>query len=605
MKRRHLLQALGALPLLSSGVASLSASTKVANASATRTIRRARPSDPSWPNAEDWAKLREAVEGNLIEVRAMFESCATDSDGAACREPAKYIKNPYWLGDQAAGTQVSGFLDGWASAPSAYAIKARHTADIVAGVNFAREKNLRLVVKGGGHSYLGASNAPDSLLIWTRAMDKVTLHDDFVGQGCAGRIAPVSAVSAEAGAVWADLYDSVTTKGGRYVQGGGCMTVGVCGLVLGGGFGSFSKRFGTAAAGLLEAEIVTADGRVRVVNACVEPDLFWALKGGGGGTFGVVTRLTLRTHELPKYFGGAGGKIKAQSDVAFAQLIRRFIDFYREKLFNPHWGETVHFQPDNTLEFDMACEGLDSEQVAKIWRPFFDWVKARRQDFAVTSPFWSGAREARNQWDPSNQWLEHDPRDGAPKHHVWNRGNEGECGAYLYGYDSLWLPASLLEGSRQKELVSAVFAASRHEMVRFHFAKGMAGAPPEVLTDVSHTATNPALLNAFTLAIIADGDETPAYPGFIRPPVDMARARARAHEIGMAAAELRRVAPRSGSYLNEGNFFNASWREEFWGNNYSKLRAIKTKYDPDGLFFVHHGVGSEDWSSDGFTRLSQ
>ncbi len=535
----------------------------------------------------------------------MFESCVTEPDGAACREATQYVKNPYWLGDQAAGTQVSGLLDGWTPAPSAYAIKARNTADVVAGVDFARQNNLRLVVKGGGHSYYGTSNAPDSLLIWTRAMNKVTVHDAFVGQGCAGRIAPVPAVSAEAGAMWVDLYDAVTTKGGRYVQGGGCMTVGVAGLLLGGGFGSYSKRFGTAAAGLLEAEIVTADGRVRVVNECTEPDLFWALKGGGGGTFGVVTRLTLRTHELPSYFGGVGGKIKARSDAAFAQLIGRFIDFYREQLFNPHWGEAVNFWPDNTLELDMACEGLDRIQVAEIWRPFHDWVKARPHDFTMTSPLWSDAREARTQWDPSNHWFEHDPRNGVPTYHVWNRGNEGECGAYFYAYDSLWLPASLLEKSRQKQLAAAVFAASRHEMVRFHIGKGMAGALPEVLADVSQTATNPALLDAFTLAIVANGDETPAYPGFIRPPIDMAEARERAREIGIAAAELRKIAPHSGSYFNEGSFFNASWREEFWGKNYSKLRAIKRKYDPHGLFFVHHGVGSEDWSADGFTRLSQ
>ena len=84
-----------------------------------------------------------------------------------------------------------------------------------------------------------------------------------------------------------------------------------------GGFGSFSKGFGTAAAGLLEAEVVTADGKVRIANACTNPDLFWALKGGGGGSFGVITKLTLRTHELPEFFGFVGGKIKAQSDAAF------------------------------------------------------------------------------------------------------------------------------------------------------------------------------------------------------------------------------------------------------------------------------------------------
>ena len=105
-------------------------------------------------------------------------------------------------------------------------------------------------------------------------------------------------MSVDAGAIWLHVYDTVTTKAGRYAKGGGCTTVGVAGLIQSGGFGSFSKNYGTAAASLLEAEVVTADGKVRIANACINPYLFWALKGGGGGTFGVVTRLMLKTHEL-------------------------------------------------------------------------------------------------------------------------------------------------------------------------------------------------------------------------------------------------------------------------------------------------------------------
>src|SRR5579864_129029 len=373
MKRRNLLRAVAGLPLLP--FAALFGS-RAAKAVASRSIRRLRPSDPSWPGAASWARLKEEVGGNLIEVRPMFELCAMEPEGASCRQAAQHAKNPYWLGDQAAGTQISGLLNAWTPAPSAYAIRAQNTADVVAGVNFARENNLRLVIKGGGHSYYGTSNAPDSLLIWTRAMNKVTLHDEFVGHGCAGRIPPVPAVSADAGAVWMDLYDAVTNKGGRYVQGGGCMTVGVAGLLLGGGFGSYSKRFGSAAAGLLEAEIVTADGHVRVVNSCTEPDLFWALKGGGGGTFGVVTRLTLRTHELPKYFGGVGGKITAKSDQAFRTLLARFISHYAERLANPHWGEQVAVKSDNSLKIGMVQQGLFREEARAVWQPFFDWVKS-------------------------------------------------------------------------------------------------------------------------------------------------------------------------------------------------------------------------------------
>jgi FAD/FMN-containing dehydrogenase len=125
-------------------------------------------------------------------------------------------------------------------------------------------------------------------------------------------------------------YDAVTTKGGKYVQGGGCTTVGVAGLVQSGGFGSFSKHFGLAAGGLLEAEVVTADGKIRVANACTNPDLFWALKGGGGGSYGVVSKVTLRVHDLPEFFGVTNFTIKAASDHTYRRLIREFVSFYQE-----------------------------------------------------------------------------------------------------------------------------------------------------------------------------------------------------------------------------------------------------------------------------------
>jgi FAD/FMN-containing dehydrogenase len=67
--------------------------------------------------------------------------------------------------------------------------------------------------------------------------------------------------------------------------------------------------------------------------------------------------------------------------------------------------------------------------------------------------------------------------------------------------------------------------------------------------------------------------------------------------------ELLNVAPNPGSYVSESDFFERSWQQSFWGSNYAKLAAVKRKYDPTGLFFVHHGVGSEEWSADGFTRV--
>ena len=146
-------------------------------------VQRLRPSDPRWPSADAWETLNRAVGGRLTKVETPLSLCGGPSDAQACTDLFKELKNPYFIRDQVGVTQTLGWVDGWTFKPSAYAVAARQTSDVVAAVNFARDNNLRLVVKGGGHSYLGTSNAPDSLMIWTRFMDDITLHDDFVAQG--------------------------------------------------------------------------------------------------------------------------------------------------------------------------------------------------------------------------------------------------------------------------------------------------------------------------------------------------------------------------------------------------------------------------------------
>lgn len=573
-----------------------------------RVRRRVRPSDPGWPSAAQWDKLGQEVAGNLIRPKPLFAPCDAEPGGAACADVMMNIRNPFFISDQPSGTEVSGWVDAWTPAASEYAVAAKSAAHVAAAVNFAREHNLRLVVKGTGHSYLGTSNAPDSLLIWTRAMNQVALHEAFVPLGCDAHCTPVPAVSAGAGAMWIDVYDAVTTRGGRYVQGGGCTSVGVAGLVQSGGFGSFSKGFGTVAAGLLEAEIVTADGRVRVANAHRHPDLFWALKGGGGGSWGVVTRVTLRTHDLPDSFCYATGEVKASSDDAFRRLIAQVVDFYSENLFNPHWGEQIRIRPDNTIELSMIGPGLDGDQAKRVWQPFFDWVKSSDDLSASDLRASAITRPPRHYWDviyresKGNHGMIRDLRPAAPSSRAWWEGDQDQVGALLHGYDSLWLPASLLKKNQRSRLAETLYAASRHHKLELHFNKGIAGAPAEAVAATRNTATNPTVVDAFVLVIVADGERA-AYPGMSRPPVDVAAARLRKLAIDRAAAELRKIAPGAGSYVSESNYFNASWQEAYWGTNYPRLRAIKRKYDPDGLFFVHHGVGSEEWSRDGFERL--
>ncbi len=132
--------------------------------------------------------------------------------------------------------------------------------------------------------------------------------------------------------------------------------------------------------------------------------------------------------------------------------------------------------------------------------------------------------------------------------------------------------------------------------------KGLAGGTAEAIEATRQTATNPAVLDAFALVIIADGGP-PAYPGMPHRSVDEGAALDDAKRIAAAAARLRELVPDAGSYVAESNYFNPHWQSAYWGGNYDRFRAVKAQYDPTGLFFGHNGGGSEEWSRDGFTQL--
>lgn len=605
MKRRILLKWMAGAPMLGALLANLpeAAWAKVV---LPPTLRRVRPDEPGWPSAAEWEGLNKQVGGRLLKLEDPLAACRADPSGKACADFFTQIRNPYYILDHANLTQASGWVDAWTSKPSAYAVAAKNAADVAAAVNFAREHHLRLVVKGAGHSYQGTSDAPDSLLVWTHPMDGIQMHDAFVPQGCTGKVAPQPAVSVGAGQIWGHTYNAVTTKAGRYVQGGGCLTVGVAGLVSSGGFGSWSKCYGTAAANLLEAEVVTADGMTRTVNACNDPDLFWALKGGGGGSFGVVTRLTLRTHDLPELFGAVNATVKAATDDAYRKLLAHCLEFCRTNLLNPHWGEKIHFHSHNVLRVDLLFQGLDKAGAEAVWKPFFDFVQASPRDYAITEAPKVLAFPARVMWNPEVMRkmpgvTVADSRPNAPvDNYVW-AGDADQSGQYITSYGSAWLSQGLLQPDRQEDLVDALFEFTRGQGLALHFNKGLAGAPQDAIDAARDTATNPQVLDAFALAITGDS-QPPAFPGIQGHEPDLESARADAKARAQAMQALYKVAPDAGSYVSESDYFLKDWQRAFWGSNYARLQKVKQRYDPDGLFTVHHGVGSEEWGADGFTR---
>src|SRR4029453_16315047 len=171
MNRRKFLKHFGAIPALSAFSPLLG---KLAPKTS-EPFRRIRPADPDWPSSAMWDKLKQQVGGRLIPVTSPLAPCTSAPGSAACAARLQEMKNPFFISEQPGGTQLSGWLDAWTPAPSVYAVAAKNTGDVAAAVNFAREHRLRLVVKGTGHSYLGTSNAPDSLLVWTHGMNAITV----------------------------------------------------------------------------------------------------------------------------------------------------------------------------------------------------------------------------------------------------------------------------------------------------------------------------------------------------------------------------------------------------------------------------------------------
>lgn len=548
--------------------------------------------DPNGPAARE---LKAALGDKLLTVTSPLAECVK-AKGAGADELFARIQNPYWLGDEPGLTQTLGWTEAWTSQPSPLAVAAESAADIARAVEIARRHDLKLAIKGGGHSYYGNSNAAGSLLIWTRRMDAVELHDSFAPVGAPVGSAGVPAVSVGAGAIWGRVHYRVMVEGGRYVQGGGCLTVGVSGFVMGGGFGSLSKSFGTGASNLLEAELVTADGQVRVVSAHREPELFFALRGGAGGSFGVVSRMTLRTDPLPATIGAVLFSVEAKNDAAWAKLATRMVDVYADRLFEPRWGEQIRFGPGRRISVAMLFHGLTKAEAEAVWAPFFAGIRAAPADYGWREEPVVIATPGRRFWDP--EFLRSlpgvvlpDSRPDSPDANVFWATNKGEAAQVLHAYESAWLPQGLLAKERRPALVDALIAASRDWNVSLHTNKGMAGGDPAAIARVRETAMNPAVCDAFALLICA-ADAPPGYPGIPGHEPDVAQGRKEKALVKAAMAPIRRLVPDAGAYVSEADYFQADWQRAFWGGNYGRLLAAKRRYDQAGVFTGHQTVGS-------------
>ena len=229
--------------------------------------------------------------------------------------------------------------------------------------------------------------------------------------------------------------------------------------------------------------------------------------------------------------------------------------------------------PDNTLDIKMISYGLDTGQEKKVWQPFLDWLARSPHEYSLEGRVDIGSIPARHFWDVQ-WWKEHwpeiafprngntlhallddvlvhlmrqpvfdfDNRSGAGRNNMWWKGDGGQVGWFIWGYQSLWLPASLLEHDAQQRLADALFASSRSSGVELHFNKGLAGAPPDAIAGAKDTAMNPAVLTAFALAIAGDA-QGPAYPEIPGHEPSVVAGRKAAERVDRCLSQLRALVP--------------------------------------------------------------
>ncbi|RKO86985.1 hypothetical protein BDK51DRAFT_37577 [Blyttiomyces helicus] len=450
------------------------------------------------------------------------------------------------------------------------AVNATSPSDVQAAVVFAGEHNLRLSVRSTGHDYQGRSTAVGSLLVWVRHMDVPVVHaENFVPAGCEGE--GVTAVSAGPGTSNVELVQANGAAGVAVGTGAG-MTVSVSGgLITSGGHSPLSRQLGLATQNVLELEVVTADGKLLIANRCQNQDLFWALRGGGGGTFGVVTRSTLRTYpSLP--VAGLMLQLVPHTLPALDAFFNDWIEA-QTSLAESGWAGYFYFGT-NYLSVVYLNPGAESADAANATlAPVWDAISKHAMNSSGFPGVFSGVR-----WFPTYQdWFSTviEPPSASQGGHLSSR----------------LFDASLLanNASAVASAMMAVRPADGSAVIGHLVGAGAIGSK----FDADETSTNPAWRTSPLHVVVTNSWQ------------DLASANAGADAFERAANASARLAEVAGqaSYHNEAFSAEENWQELFWGSNYPRLKQIKDVVDSEGLFVCHHCVGSEEWSADGNCRI--
>ncbi|KAK2774464.1 hypothetical protein CKAH01_03697 [Colletotrichum kahawae] len=555
------------------------------------------PLDNCWPQTSTWNALNASISGQLIAVQPVAVSCYSGPffNNDTCTEVIANWDKCAWQAEQPAGMcQESDDLACAPVVPSAgdgqtctlgnqpvYAVNATSPDHVAAGVRFAAENNIRLVIKTTGHDFLRRSQGFGSLEIWLRYQRTGIDFQETFQSGCTASNWTGSALRIGGGYQWSDVY-AKAKENNVIVVGGGAPSIGaIGGWMSGGGFGPAAHQYGIGADQVLEADVALADGSVVTVNACQNSNVYTVIRSGGPGTYGVVVSATFKAYPMA---GAVGHQI------------------------------SFGFSPDNKSNF--------LEAVAAVYASFPDMLDAGYTAFA----FWSlsnssligdappgyfhnayminrtladaqaafaPVREKLASLGISSQetWATYDDYWSL----FWSVAGNDDPGFPIGAIYSRFFDKPSLQNDPKKLRGMLDVVAGEPDDVALHTIECMSGGKVWEDAKDPFSGVLPAWRTSYCLHAVhrvwpLDADD--AFVSEVKHDVTYVKGRA-----------MTALAPNTGTYMNEAGREDPDWKINSYGSNYAQNLETKHAVDPDGLFYCPTCVGSDEWAEDEAGRL--
>ncbi|KAI1493810.1 hypothetical protein F5X96DRAFT_686316 [Biscogniauxia mediterranea] len=541
------------------------------------------PGEDLWPSDQEWARLNASLDGVLLKPKPAAAVCyeGPDYNAAQCEFLVQNASSTrFWLDDPLTGlaqwTQGSTCAATLSSQGNCtqggfpeYVVNATDVKQIQAAVNFARNKNIRLVIKNTGHDFGGRSLGAGSISIWTHHLKDIEFLPTYIIGDYSGK-----AVRMGAGVEGWEVSNLMAARNITVVA-PGCNTVGGNGGWLSsGGHTSLTSTLGLGADQALSLDVVTADGRFVTADPFTNQDLFWALRGGGGSTYGIITSVVMKAHpptnvtssslsltvsSTPGVGAVSDAEMFWQGVAAYYRFCAKILDAggYGFSYINP--GENMTYRFTTSSQFP----GLTAEEVLQFMQPLYEELQS--YGINVTTP------------------VAFSRLYGSPRGGTGDQPNNTRYRSRLLPREN-WEDDGLF--NRTMRAIRTAVEAGYENDFYFH---GTLTSPTEEVAGWPgrESAVNPAWRTNVMHAMLMDSQ-----------PTSLTAREARDRDAMMQGYMdlLREASPAAGSYMNEGDPGEPNWQQAFFGSNYDRLLEIKQRWDPWGLFWAPTTVDSEGWA---------